>query len=342
MATATPQKQNPRKPKPRATSAVRAKPSGQSGSARSVARKTAGRAGPGRAARQGLKAAAKADGGGAGKFETLTAFWRVGRLAWKVARGQRPKAKELRKAAGSASEVGAKALAGKAPKFAGKTPKLAGKAPKLAGKAPKAPGRKLGQALSGIHLPQLGQLPEHVRRLPVQQAVDVAVPLEVAYEEWMRFESLPEGAHCVKDVERRGGQLVGEVDGFGEPREWEAEIRDERPNESFAWRSTRGSDVAGLVTFHRLSERLTRIELQLDVVPTGVGEAASLALHLADRRAETELRKFKSRLETISPDAYPPSVGSTKRKTTKSTTNNGSPKRKQATRNKKPNKNKEA
>jgi uncharacterized membrane protein len=282
-----------------------------------------------------LTAAAKADGGGAGKLETLAAFWRVGRLAWKVVRGKRPKAKELHKAAGSASEVGAKALAGKAPK-------LAGKAPKLAGKALKAPGRKLGRALSGIHLPQLGQLPEHVRRLPVQQAVDVAVPLEVAYEEWMRFESLPEGAHCVKNVERRGGQLVGEVDGLGEPREWEAEIRDERPNESFAWRSTRGSDVAGLVTFHRLSERLTRLELQLDVVPTGVGEAASLALHLADRRAETELRKFKSRLETISPDAYPTSAGSTKRKTTKSTTNNGSPKHKQATGNKKPNKNKEA
>src|SRR5581483_2028522 len=129
---------------------------------------------------------------------------------------------------------------------------------------PKPPLRKLGQVLSQAHVPEL---PAGVRRLPVQVSVDVAVPLEVAYAEWMRLESLPEGVHCVKDIERSEGGLVGERRGFGEPQEWEAEIRDERPNESFAWRSTRGSDVAGLITFHRLSERLTRLELQLDVVP---------------------------------------------------------------------------
>jgi hypothetical protein len=50
---------------------------------------------------------------------------------------------------------------------------------------------------------------------------------------------------------------------------------------------------------------LTRLELELDVVPTHPGEAASLVLHLADRQAEAELRRFKHRVETISPDAYP-------------------------------------
>src|SRR5581483_9539422 len=52
------------------------------------------------------------------------------------------------------------------------------------------------------------------------------------------------------------------------------------------------------------SERLTRIELDLDVVPTNPSEAMTLALHVAHRRAEADLRRFKAHVEFISPDAY--------------------------------------
>ena len=65
-----------------------------------------------------------------------------------------------------------------------------------------------------------------------------------------------------------------------------------------------GTDVAGLATFHQLSDRLTRIELDLDVVPTNPTEAMAMALHLAHRRAEADLRRFKAHVEFISPDAY--------------------------------------
>jgi len=149
-------------------------------------------------------------------------------------------------------------------------------------------------------------LAQRVRRVPVQCSIDIAVPLALAYEEWMKLEFLPEGAHLVTGIKRDGDRLRGEIEGLRSQIEWEAEIRDERPDESFAWRSTSGSDCAGLVTFHRLSERLTRLELELDVVPVGVEEAMELMLHVADRRTEAELRRFKARLETISPDAYPP------------------------------------
>jgi uncharacterized membrane protein len=134
--------------------------------------------------------------------------------------------------------------------------------------------------------------------------VDVAVPLQVAYDEWMRLDFLPEGAHSVHGIERgRDGSLTGRVKGAW-PRRWEAEILDERDRESFAWRSTRGSDCAGLITFHSLSERLTRLELQLDVVPVRPLETAGFLSHVADARAEAELRRFKARLETMNPDSY--------------------------------------
>lgn len=140
-------------------------------------------------------------------------------------------------------------------------------------------------------------------RPPIQVSVDVAVPLEFAWEQWMTFEAFTEGIRRIEDVEREDGRLFGHACGLG-GGEWEAEIADEREHEAFAWRSVKGGDCAGLITFHRLSERLTRIELDLDVLATGPADAVALALPLGRRRAETELRQFKARVEFISPDVY--------------------------------------
>lgn len=141
------------------------------------------------------------------------------------------------------------------------------------------------------------------RRLPIQLSIDVAVPINVAWEHWLQSGSLPEGLHRIDEIERDGNDLVGQIAGL-RGGEWRAEIVDEREAESFAWRSTEGSDCAGLVTFHQLSDRLTRIELDLDVIPTTPSEAVMLALHFADRRAEADLRRFKAGAEFINPDVY--------------------------------------
>jgi uncharacterized membrane protein len=144
---------------------------------------------------------------------------------------------------------------------------------------------------------------EHAHRLPIQKSIDVAVPVDVAWEQWMEFEYFPEGAHRATEVEREDDLLVGALDG-ARPTDWRAEIIDEREGESFAWRSTEGSDSAGLVTFHQLSDRLTRIELNLDVRPIQLTEAAALMLHIADKRVEAELRRFKAHVELLNPDTY--------------------------------------
>jgi uncharacterized membrane protein len=141
------------------------------------------------------------------------------------------------------------------------------------------------------------------RRLPIQLSIDVAVPIDVAWEEWLSWGNLPEGVHRIEDIERDGDVLVGHTAG---PRaiDWEAEILDEREGESFAWRSVEGTDVAGLATFHQISDRLTRIELDLDVLPTKPSEALTFGLHVAHHHAEADLRRFKAHVEFLSPDAY--------------------------------------
>lgn len=139
-------------------------------------------------------------------------------------------------------------------------------------------------------------------RLPIQCSVDVAVPLPVVWAEWIKLGVLPEGAHRVKDIERDRDMLNGRIEPGGEA--WSAKVLDEREQQSFAWLSVEGSDCSGLITFHRLSARLTRLELMLDVVPASVGEGIVLSAHIAERRAERELRAFKARLELINPDLY--------------------------------------
>lgn len=148
-------------------------------------------------------------------------------------------------------------------------------------------------------------LAQRLRSVPIQCSIDIAVPLSVAYEEWMKLEFLPEGVHTVRKIRRDGDRLRGRIGGVNRDRSrWRAEIREERPEESFAWRSLAGSDCLGLVTFHRLAERLTRLELELDVIARSPAQAFELLTHIADRRAEADVRRFKADLERISPDDY--------------------------------------
>lgn len=168
--------------------------------------------------------------------------------------------------------------------------------------APRDALMALTERATGDGVPLAGR----IRSLPIQCSIDIPVPLEVTYAQWMKLEFLPEGGHRVEQIKRRGDRLRGRIVGaLAQHSAWRAEVREELPNESFVWRSLKGSDVLGIATFHHVAERLTRIELELDVVPTRPAEAFELLTHIADRRAETDLRRFKADLERISPDDYP-------------------------------------
>jgi hypothetical protein len=119
----------------------------------------------------------------------------------------------------------------------------------------------------------------------------------------MSFEWFTEGIHNIEHVERDGDDLTGQIAAPHE-RDWSAEIVDERDEQAFAWRSGEGTDCAGLITFHKLSDRLTRVEADLDVLPTNPAEAFLLTLPIPARRAERQLQLFKAHVEFINPDVY--------------------------------------
>jgi uncharacterized membrane protein len=136
------------------------------------------------------------------------------------------------------------------------------------------------------------------RRLPVQQAVDVAVPIDVAYNQWTQFEEWPTFMHRLQQVTQEDDTHVRfKTKIWGISREFNAEIVEQRPNERIKWRVTEGVTHTGVVTFHALADRLTRIEVTLDVQPGSLIEKAARGMRHVKRAVRADLARFKAYVE---------------------------------------------
>src|SRR3954447_2693136 len=136
------------------------------------------------------------------------------------------------------------------------------------------------------------------RRMPVQQAVDVAAPIDVVYDQWTQFEDYPKFMHRVERVEQRDDATVAfHAKVWGIHRMWEAEIVEQRPDERIVFKSVNGMQLTGVVTFHDLAERLTRIEVNIDVDPDGTIEKIARGTRFVKRAARGDLKRFKAYVE---------------------------------------------
>ena len=136
------------------------------------------------------------------------------------------------------------------------------------------------------------------RRLPVQEYVDVGVDLETAYEQFTQFEDWPKFMHRVERIEQRDDStLMWHENIWGVRRSWEVEITDQEPCERIAWRSTNGPQTIGVVTFHRLSDRLTRIYVTVDFQPKGLFEKTASGTRISRRALTSDLMRFKAFIE---------------------------------------------
>jgi uncharacterized membrane protein len=132
----------------------------------------------------------------------------------------------------------------------------------------------------------------------VVESIDVEVPVSTAYNQWTQFEEFPrfmEGVKSVTQIDETHLHWAAEV--AGKEKEWDAEITEQHPDERVAWRATSGAQNAGVVTFHRLDDRTTRVTLQLDVEPEGPIETVGTALGFLQRRVKGDLERFKEFIE---------------------------------------------
>jgi uncharacterized membrane protein len=136
------------------------------------------------------------------------------------------------------------------------------------------------------------------RRLPVQEHVDVGVDAETAYNQWTQFEEFPQFMHRVEKIEQKDDTtLMWHENIWGVRRSWEAEILDQQPNERVAWRGKGQTEVVGVVTFHRLSDRLTRVMVNMDFQPKGLFEKTASGFRISRRAVKSDLMRFKAYIE---------------------------------------------
>jgi len=132
----------------------------------------------------------------------------------------------------------------------------------------------------------------------VEESIDVQVPVRTAYDQWTQFEEFPKFMASVEEVKQLDDThlhwraVVG-----GKPKEWDAEITEQTPDQRIAWRSTSGVTNAGVVTFHRIGENRTRVMLQMDYEPESMVEKLGDAVGAVKFTARGNLKKFKKLVE---------------------------------------------
>lgn len=133
----------------------------------------------------------------------------------------------------------------------------------------------------------------------VIETIDVNVPVSVAYDQWTQFDEFPKFLDEVESITQPTDVLtvwtvkVGPVE-----KTFEAQITEQHPDERVAWNSTGGEvDHAGVVTFHKLGDRETRVTVQLDWQPEGFLERLGDTLGADNHAVKKDLANFKEYIE---------------------------------------------
>lgn len=159
-------------------------------------------------------------------------------------------------------------------------------------------GKALAKAMPGKSDGGGGGGGKKTRRLPIQRWTDVAVPVETAYEAWTKFNEYPKFMHRVLNVrEKQGNKVSWQEKIWFSRREWEGEITDRRKNDRIAWKTRSGMSHRGVVTFHKLSDNLTRVMVDMEFEPTGVMEKMASGLRFVKRAVQADLARFKAYVE---------------------------------------------
>src|SRR5688572_5330568 len=128
----------------------------------------------------------------------------------------------------------------------------------------------------------------------IEKTIEVDAPVSTVYNQWTQFEEFPmfmEGIKEVRQLDDKRLHWVAEV--AGKRKEWDAEIFQQVPDQSIAWRSMGGAKNSGEVSFAPTRDNSTIVCLRLNYDPEGALENVGDALGVVGRRVEGDLERFK-------------------------------------------------
>jgi len=133
----------------------------------------------------------------------------------------------------------------------------------------------------------------------IEESIDVEVPVHIAYNQWTQFEEFPQFMDGIEEVTQLDDtHLRWKASIGGMAKEWDAVITEQSPDQRIAWTNTTGARNAGVVTFHRLADRKTRVMLQLAYEPEGLVENVGDMIGVVTRRVRGDLKRFKDFIES--------------------------------------------
>jgi uncharacterized membrane protein len=132
----------------------------------------------------------------------------------------------------------------------------------------------------------------------IEKSIDVGVPVRTAYNQWTQSEEFPrfmDGIESVDQLDSRRLRWKAKIG--GKSVEWDAEIYEQVPDRTIAWRSVSGAKNEGVVRFEPRGDTRTRISLKLDYEPKGLAENAGDAMGVLSRKVEQDLERFQEYIE---------------------------------------------
>jgi uncharacterized membrane protein len=132
----------------------------------------------------------------------------------------------------------------------------------------------------------------------VEESIELDVPVSTAYNQWTQFEEFPRFMASVEEVRQLDDtHLHWRANVAGKQKEWDAEITEQIPDQRIAWRSIGGARNAGVVTFQKLGENRSRVNLHMDYAPQTAGERIGDAIGGVKLTAKGNLKRFKALVE---------------------------------------------
>ena len=128
--------------------------------------------------------------------------------------------------------------------------------------------------------------------------IEVNRPVNTVYNQWTQFEEFPRFMEGVEEVRQMGDDRLHWVASIGGQRkEWDARIVDQQPDQRIAWQAESGTRNDGVVTFSSLGPDQTRVSLDIDYEPEGMGETVGDWLGILSGRIQGDLERFKTFVE---------------------------------------------
>lgn len=133
------------------------------------------------------------------------------------------------------------------------------------------------------------------KSVTIVEDIDVGVPVREAYDQWTQFQEFSTFAKGVVSVEQADDTSSNwKVKVAKSTRSWKANVTEQVPDQRITW-TTEGAKgtVKGVVTFHRITDDLTRVLLVLEYFPKGLFEKTGNIWRAQGRRARLDLKLYR-------------------------------------------------